>query len=368
VTRGRLAVVAVLVGALATAAVIFVSDSSGEQEQLRLRLQPIASGFGALTHAAAPRGETGRLYVVEQEGRIHVLVNGRRRAKPFLDIRSLVTSGGEQGLFSIAFHPNYQRNRRFYVQYTDRGGDTRVVEYRSNGTRALPDTRRQIFFSADPYANHNAGQLAFGPDGRLYFSMGDGGAGGDPENRAQDMSSLFGKLLAIDVNRRGASPQIVALGLRNPWRFSFDRATGDLYIGDVGQGAWEEIDFTPRRSQGLENYGWDVFEGRARFESKEPNSAGRLVSPIVVLPNPPNASVVGGFVYRGRALPSLRGRYFYGDVYSSQIWSLRVRGRRATNVRREPFRVSSPSSFGEDAAGELYVVTLEGRVYRLVGG
>jgi glucose/arabinose dehydrogenase len=366
VTRARLAALAALVGTLAAGAV-FISESNGEQQQLRLRLQPVASGFSALTHAAAPRNEPGRLYVVEQDGRIHVLVNGRRRATPFLDIRSLVTSGGEQGLFSIAFHPNYQRNRRFYVQYTGKNGETRVIEYRSNGVRALPGTRRQIFFSPDPYGNHNAGQLAFGPDGRLYFSMGDGGSGGDPENRAQNLSSLFGKLLAVNVDRRGARPQIVGYGLRNPWRFSFDRATGDLYIGDVGQNAWEEIDYTPRRSSGLENYGWDVFEGRAGHESKEPNSAGRLVFPIVVLPNPPNQSVIGGFVYRGRALASLRGRFFYGDAYSSQIWSLRVRGGRATSVRQEPFEVSGLSSFGEDAAGELYAVSLEGRVFKLVG-
>jgi glucose/arabinose dehydrogenase len=367
VTRGRLAALAASVGALTAAGVVFVSDSNGEQEQVGLRLRLVVSGLSDLTHVAAPRSERGRLYVVEQVGRIRVVVNGSLRATPFLDIRSLVTAGGEQGLFSIAFHPNYQRNRRFYVQYTDRGGNTRVVEYRSNGTRALPRTRRQIFFSPDPYGNHNGGQLAFGPDGRLYFSMGDGGAGGDPENRAQNLGSLFGKLLRIDVDRRGARPQIAAYGLRNPWRFSFDRATGDLYIGDVGQSAWEEIDFTPRRSPGLENYGWDVYEGRARFESKPPSEAGRLVFPIVVLPNPPNGSVVGGFVYRGRAMPSLRGRYFYADVYSNQIWSLRVRNGRATSVRREPLSITSPTSFGEDAAGELYVVTLEGQVYKLVG-
>jgi glucose/arabinose dehydrogenase len=366
VTRGRLAAVAVSVGALAAAAFALVPDSRGDERQLRLRVRPIASGFGALTHLAAPRNEPGRLYVVEQDGRIRVIVNGKIRAAPFLDIRSLVTSGGEQGLFSIAFHPNYQHNRRFYVQYTDRNGDTRVVEYRSNGTRALAGTRRQVFFSEDPYGNHNGGQLAFGPDGRLYFSMGDGGSGGDPENRAQDLRSLFGKLLRIDVNRRGARPEIVAYGLRNPWRFSFDRATGDLYIGDVGQNAWEEIDFTPRRSPGLENYGWDVYEGRAPYESKQPTSAGKLVFPIVVLPNPPNQSVIAGFVYRGRALASLRGRFFYGDAYSNHVWSLRVRGRRATSVRREPFDVAGLSSFGEDADGELYAVSLEGRVYKLV--
>jgi glucose/arabinose dehydrogenase len=336
----------------------------GGNERVSLRLVRVASGFDMPTHVAAPRSEPGRLYVVEQDGRIRVVERGRVRSQPFLDIRGLVLSGGEQGLFSIAFHPNYARNRKFYVQYTDRNGDTRIVEYRSNGRRALPATRRQIFFQDDPYSNHNGGQLVFGPGGYLYAGMGDGGSGGDPENRAQNLASLFGKLLRFNVNARSPRPVIVAYGLRNPWRFSFDRASGDLYIGDVGQSAWEEIDFVPRRNPGLENYGWDVYEGRARFESKAPNPAGRLVAPIVVLPNPPNGSVIGGFVYRGSAVRAARGRYFYGDYYSGQVWSLVVRAGRARGVRRE-FRVENLSSFGEDARGELYAVSHAGTVYRI---
>jgi glucose/arabinose dehydrogenase len=368
VTRARLAVVAVLVGALAAAGVVFVSASNGEAEQLQLRLQPIASGLKAPLALATPRNEPNRLYVAEQAGRIRVIANGRLRSAPFLDIRNLVTSGGEQGFLGLAFHPNYERNRRFYVQYTDRGGDTRVVEYRSNGQRALPGSRRQIFFSRDPYGNHNAGQLAFGPDGGLYFSMGDGGSGGDPENRAQDPRSLFGKLIRINVDRP-AQRKIVALGLRNPYRFSFDRATGDLYIGDVGQSDWEEIDYLPRaRLGGSTNFGWDVYEGRASFEQK-PLGPGRLVQPIVVLPNPPHASVIGGYVYRGAALPSLRGRYFYGDFYAGRVYSLRVRRGKATTVRTEPFTVDGLAAFGEDPKGELYAVSLSGgRVYKIVGG
>jgi glucose/arabinose dehydrogenase len=205
----------------------------------------------------------------------------------------------------------------------------------------------------------------FGPDGRLYVGMGDSGGGGDPDDNAQDLGSRFGKLLAINVDRRGAGWQTVGLGLRNPWRYSFDRRTGDLYIGDVGQNAWEEIDFTRRRSPGLENYGWDVYEGRARHEDKAPNPRGRLVFPIAVYPLGGHCAVVGGFVYRGAAVPAARGRYFYGDNCSGAVWSLRVVGGRARSVRQERFRLPGLSSFGEDSRGELYAVTLGGGLYRL---
>lgn len=325
-----------------------------------MSIRPVASGLDSPVHVAAPRNERNRLYVVEQPGRIRVLVNGRLRAQPFLDIRPLVRSGGEQGLLSVAFHPRYATNRRFYVNYTDRNGDTNVVEYRSNGNVALPRTARRLTFVRQPYSNHNGGQLAFGPDGRLYVGMGDGGAGGDPENRAQDMGALLGKLLSINVATKHV--RIEALGLRNPWRFSFDRATWDLWIGDVGQNAWEEIDFLPRRSPGVENYGWDAFEGRARFENK-PITTGRLIAPIAVYGRDGGCSVAGGFVYRGAAVPAAKGRYFYGDYCSGIVWSLK-RGARPL-VRREPFRVESLVSFGEDARGELYLVSLEGRIYRL---
>ncbi len=320
-------------------------------------------------HVTAPRNEPSRLYVVEQAGVIRVFVNGRLRAQPFLDIERLVQSGGEEGLLSVAFHPRYATNRRLYVYYTDLAGDIRVVEYRSDrsGTRALPGTRRQLFVVRHPYGNHNGGQLAFGPDGLLYAGTGDGGSAADPENRAQNLSSLLGKLLRIDPVRRGARPVIAAYGLRNPWRISFDRQTGDFWTGDVGQGAWEEIDFTPRSSPGLENYGWDVYEGRERFEDKPLSGNGRQVDPIHVYGRGDGYSVTGGFVYRGRAIPSLRGRYIFGDYGSGKVWSLRQSGGRATDVRREAITVPGLSSFGEDARGELYAVSLSGRLYRITG-
>jgi glucose/arabinose dehydrogenase len=323
------------------------------------RFVRVASGLESPVHVTTPRGETRRLFVVEQEGRIRIVQNGRVTGT-FLDIRSQVGCCGEQGLLSVAFHPRFARNGKYYVNYTDRRGDTRVVEYR--GRRRL----RQILFVDQPYANHNGGQNLFGPDGRLYVGMGDGGSGGDPENRAQNLGSRLGKLLAINVDRRAPRPQIAGYGLRNPWRFSFDRQTRDLYIGDVGQNAWEEIDFTPRRSPGLENYGWDVYEGRARYENKQPSGNGRLVFPVTVYPlSGGHCAVSGGFVYRGSAVPGARGRYFYGDNCSGTVWSLRIAGGRARDVRRESFNLSGLSSFGEDGRGELYAVTLNGRLWRL---
>jgi glucose/arabinose dehydrogenase len=330
-----------------------------------LSLERVASGLDAPLHLTAPRSEPDRLYVVEQDGRIRVLENGRLRGQPFLDIRDRVRAGGEQGLLSVAFHPKYASNRRFYVNYTDRDGDTRVVEFRSNGDRALTGTARELLFVDQPYANHNGGLVAFGPDGKLYVGMGDGGAGGDPENRSQNLGTMLGKLVRIDVDRRAAKPEIAALGLRNPWRFSWDRATRDLYIADVGQNAWEEVNYLRRGTRGLVNYGWDVYEGRSRYESKEP-SQGRLVFPIAVYRNgAEGCSVTGGFVYRGRSVPAARGRYFYGDFCSGIIWSLKVVRGKATGVRRERIRADQLASFGEDVRGELYVVSLGGTIYRL---
>ena len=338
------------------------------QAPLRLKLVRVASGLESPVHLTAPRSEPDRLYVVEQAGRIRVIVRGRLRPAPFLDIRDRVTSGGEQGMFAVAFDPNYARNRRLYVHYTDRNGNTRVVRYRSDGRRVLERSARRLLFVDQPYSNHNGGQLAFGPDGRLYLGLGDGGSGGDPENRAQSLSTRLGKILRLNVNRAGATWRIAGYGLRNPWRFSFDRATGDLYVGDVGQAAWEEVSFTPRGSVGLENYGWDVYEGRARYENKEPNPRGKLVFPIVVYPlggSRGHCSVVGGFAYRGGRMPTLRGRYFYGDYCSGSVWSLRVRDGNAVGVRREPFTVPLLTSFGESARGELFLVSHKGVVYRL---
>jgi glucose/arabinose dehydrogenase len=339
------------------------------QKRTAVQWRLVSSELTSPDHVAATKSQPNRLYVVEQGGAIRVLLRGKLLARPFLDISSIVKSGGEQGLLSVAFHPRFARNRLFYVDYTNLDGDTRVVEYRANrrGTRGLSSTARRLVAVAQPYANHNGGQVAFGPDGYLYVGMGDGGSGGDPENRAQNLGSKLGKLLRINVAKRGAVPEIVGYGLRNPWRFSFDRSTGDLYIGDVGQNRWEEIDFLPRRSPGLENYGWDVYEGTAQYETKAPNPAGHLVSPVYVYGHGPGCSVTGGFVYRGKKLPASSGHYVFGDYCSGQIWSLRVSGGKATDVHQEGQRLPQLSSFGEDARGELYAVTLDGRLYRLTG-
>jgi glucose/arabinose dehydrogenase len=329
-----------------------------------LRLVEVASGLDSPTHIVSAPGEPGRLYVVERPGRIRVLAGGRLVPEPFLDIVGDVTSGGEQGLLSVAFHPGYERNGRFYVNYTDRRGDTAVVEFRARAG-ASPARVRELLAVDQPYANHNGGQLVFGPDGLLYVGMGDGGSGGDPENRAQDLGSRLGKLLRLDVDRPGAEWELAAYGLRNPWRFSFDRATGDLYIADVGQGDWEEIDYLPAGARGLVNFGWDVLEGTHPFEDKEPTRRGRLVGPVLEYDHSLGCSVTGGHVYRGERLPAAAGRYFYGDYCTGTVWSFVLQDGRVTSQRRHPFEVAALSSFGEDGRGELLLVSLEGTIYRL---
>jgi glucose/arabinose dehydrogenase len=359
----RLLLVALVLVALASAVAL---SARGSSQRSSLRIVPVASGLQEPVNIAAPRNEKNNLYVVEKPGRIRVIVGGKLRSRPFLNITRLVLNGGEQGLLSVAFSPRYATNHRFYVDYTDRNGDARIVEYRSRGLLRSPVKVRQLFFQKDPYPNHNGGQLAFGPDGYLYTGTGDGGSGGDPENRAQNLKSKFGKLLRFNVKSRRPQPVIVGYGLRNPWRFSFDRATGDLYIGDVGQDSWEELDYTPRKSPGLENYGWRVFEGKSHYTNETPNSAGRLVFPYVVLPNPPNCAVIGGFVYRGAAVAAARGRYFFGDNCASRVRTVTPGG--GTQVRDEPFTVTGLSSFGEDARGELYLASVQsGNIYKLAG-
>jgi glucose/arabinose dehydrogenase len=359
----RLFLAAVLLAAFTAG--IALAAQSGSERAAALHLVLIAKVTEPV-HVSAPRSEPNNVYIVEKIGRIRVRVHGRLRARPFLDIHNQVTRGGEQGLLSVAFHPRFARNHLFYVNYTDTSGDTRVVEFRSRGLNRSPVRTRQLLFIDQPYDNHNGGQIAFGPDGRLYVGMGDGGSGGDPENRAQNLGSRLGKLLRLNVAARRPVPQIVGYGLRNPWRFSFDRKTGDLYIGDVGQDSWEEVDFTPKSSPGLENYGWRVWEGKAHYTNETPNATGHLVFPIIVSPNPPHCSVIGGFVYRGSAVPAARGRYFFGDNCANRIRSLGAPG--GTTARDEPMRVDGLSSFGEDARGELYLTSVQsGNVYKLAG-
>jgi glucose/arabinose dehydrogenase len=361
----RIALAALPLAALALAAAIALAARDGSEQKSQLRIVRVASGLTEPVDVTAPRNESNNVYVVEKVGRIRVIVRGRLRARPFLDIRSLVLDNGEQGFLGLAFSPKYAKDRHFYVDYTDRNGDARIVEYKSRGLSRRPTRLRQIFFQDDPYPNHNGGDLIFGPDGYLYTGTGDGGSGGDPENRAQNLRSTFGKLLKFNVGRKRPQPLIVGYGLRNPWRFSFDRQTGDLYLGDVGQDSWEELDYTKRGTSGLENYGWRVYEGKSRYTpSQSPNAAGHLVFPYIVLPNGPYCSVIGGFVYRGSAVPAAKGRYFFGDNCVNKIHSTLAGGN--DSYRTEPFTVDGLSTFGEDARGELYLASVQsGNVYRL---
>jgi len=325
------------------------------------RLTPVIRGLQSPVFVTQAPGEPRRFYVVEQEGRVRVVENGRVRATPFLDIRSRVVAGGEQGLLGLAFPKNYAKTRAFYVNYSARGSGATVIDrYVARGGRALAASRRLILTVAQPYANHNGGNLVFGPDGRLWVGLGDGGSGGDPENRAQDRTTLLGKLFRLDVTKPNPDPELVAVGLRNPWRYSFDRATGDLWIGDVGQGEIEEVNVLRRGTSGLVNFGWDVYEGRNRFEDKQ-LGPGRLIPPIAQYTHDEGISITGGYVYRGSAVPRLRGRYVYGDFGSGTIWSIPTRG---GTPRVEPVEVNGLVSFGEDLKGELYAVSHSGTVYR----
>jgi glucose/arabinose dehydrogenase len=346
----------------ALVALVSLGGASASAASPSFRSVVVGRGFDSPVLLTDAPGEPKALYVVEQPGRILRIIGGHRRV--FLDIRNEVDFGGERGLLGLAFSLGYRRDHRFFIAYTTTTQNL-VVGYRSSRGRAVASTRRLLFSAQDPYSNHNGGNLVFGPDRLLYTSIGDGGSGGDPEDRAQNMSSQFGKLLTLDTSKSNAQWSIAALGLRNPWRFTFDRATGDVYIGDVGQNAVEEIDFTPRSSRGLENYGWDLWEGSRRYEDT-PQGPGTLVSPVFEYGHEGgNCTVVGGYVYRGKARPALRGRYILGDYCSGVIWSLRVSGGEAKNVRREPFRISGLTSFGENAAGELYAVSGSGVLYRL---
>ncbi len=326
-----------------------------------------------------------RLFVVEQEGRIKVLVEGKALPAPFLDIVSSVSSGGERGLFSMAFSPDYATSGLAYVSYTDRTGDSRLDEYRvsSDPNRLEARSRRQILFVKQPFPNHNGGLILFDPSGMLIFGLGDGGSGGDPGNRAQNLSELLGKLVRIDprhpssgnaygipsdnpfIGRSGARPEIWAYGLRNPWRFAFDPATRDLYVGDVGQNRVEEIDYVPPAAQPGANFGWRKYEGDQLFTDDRIDES-RLVRPIHTLAlGGPACAVTGGHVYRGE-VKSLRGFYIYADFCEGKIKGFRVRGGAA--VEHTTFDlpvVSDLASFGEDSAGELYVASLGGSVFRV---
>ena len=351
---------------VALCALVVVTCASARSQTLRLVR---VAHFSAPVYATSAPGEPGNLYVVEQGGRIQVLSGGHIRATPFLDVSSKIVSGGEQGLLSVAFDPKYASNHRFFVDYTDRNGDTHVMQYRSNGRAAIASSAKQLLFVKDFASNHNGGQLQFGPDGRLYWGNGDGGGAGDPQHNGQSLARPFAKIMRLNVNVAQPRWTLVAYGLRNPWRFSFDRATGDLYIGDVGQGSWEEIDYLKRGTQTIANFGWNHFEGRHVYESSTSVlSRGVYHPPVAEYSHGSGCSVTGGYVYRGKQVPAAAGRYFYGDYCSGIVWSLKVSKGRAVGVRREPFSLKGLSSFGEDASGELYAMSVDsGDLFRLAG-
>jgi len=341
--------------------------------------------FSSPLYVTAPPNDRRRVFVVEQAGRIVVVRAGRQLPQPFLDIRSKVTAGGEQGLLSMAFAPDYAQTGRFYVYYTERSGQEAIWEYhRANDDRADPASARLVLRMADPEANHNGGLMIFGPDGLMYVGTGDGGGGDDQHGargNAQSLGSLLGKILRIDprqsggraytvpssnpfAGRSGARAEIYAYGLRNPWRFSFDRSTGDLAIADVGQDAVEEVDFVRKgRGRGA-NFGWRPWEGRSRnFDEPAPGA----IFPVITHTHSAGfCSITGGYVVRDRGVPGLYGRYVYGDFCESRIRAATLRaGHRATGKVLSLPKVDALSSFGEDASGRVYATSLNGPVYRL---
>jgi glucose/arabinose dehydrogenase len=344
-----------------------------------LRLTPVADGFRQPVFLDAPEGDP-RLFVLDRVGIAYVLGGGARSV--FLDLGDLVALGDERGLLGMAFHPSFATTGRFFVHYSDSEGDTVIAEYRVGGDpdRADPATARIVFTTPQPAGNHNGGMLAFGPDGYLYAALGDGGGGGDRYGNGQDTATPLGAILRLDVDgdppytipplnpfaSGGGAPEIWAWGLRNPWRFSFD---GDLiYIGDVGQDSWEEIDVADHRSGGP-NFGWPVMEGNHCFSSAG-CSAEAFVAPVVEYGHGEgNCSVTGGYVYRGPAVPDLQGAYFFGDYCSGTVWSFFLDGEGVYALRDWP-ELTSPglTSFGTDGAGELYLVTAAGTVFRVDQG
>ena len=366
---------AFLIGWLATDAVY------GQPSPI-VTLESIATGLDSPVAITDAGDAFGRLFITLRPGRVLIHDGNRLLPTPFLDIQPLVRCCGERGLLSVAFHPRYSSNGLFFVNYTDLQGDTVVARYHvsADRDRADPDTAKIILRIEQPFSNHNGGQLQFGPDGFLYIGTGDGGSGGDPGDRAQNPKVLLGKMLRIDVDSAlpyaippdnpfvkdlGVLDEIWATGLRNPWRFSFDRLTGDLIIADVGQNAVEEIDFQFADSTGGENYGWRLMEGSACFKPATACNDGSLVLPIIEYGQDEGCSVIGGYRYRGKSMPGLVGGYVFGDFCSGTIWIGIDTGERWQ--RFELLTTSlSISTFGEDEQGELYVADLGGVIYRIV--
>jgi glucose/arabinose dehydrogenase len=354
-----------LAAALVLAALLVVPVAVAHGQHHAVQLAPLATGLSGALYVTAPPGMPGTIYVVRQGGRIDAIVNGKVRAQPFADVTAKISSGGERGLLSLAFNPAYKRNHIVYLSFTDPKGDSRVVRYKTDGTKILPKTAKGLLYIKQPYPNHNGGQLQFGPDGKLYAGYGDGGSGGDPGNRAQNTATKLGKLLRLDVTKSKVAWQMVGIGLRNPWRFSFDRQTGDLWVGDVGQDTWEEVDVVKRGAvKPLLNFGWSVYEGLVKYKD-EALHAGTLVRPVYVYKHgDAGCSITGGYVYRGTGVPALQGRYVFGDFCSGDVWSGVLADGALSDLRTEG-KVAQLAGFGEDSSGELYAASLAGTVFKL---
>jgi glucose/arabinose dehydrogenase len=352
-------------------------SSALDLSKVKARLKQIANLDGALAMAVRP-GDSA-LYVAEQGGKVMAIRDGGVDPKPVLDVSGKIASGGERGLLGLTFSPDGQF---LYVDYTDHSGDTNIVEYRMSGNRADAGSARQVLLINQPFPNHNGGNVVFGPDGYLYIGMGDGGSQGDPMRNGQNLGVLLAKLLRINprplgakpyrippdnpfVDRAGARGEIWAYGLRNPWRFEFDRQTGDLWIADVGGSEKEEIDFQPADSKGGQNYGWNLMEGTVR---RSDNLQAGMTLPVSEYDTHSDGTcaIVGGFVYRGSAVSHLNGAYLYSDNCNGTIKAIVVRNGKVVQRGSLGISAQSVASFGQDASGELYVLTLGGPVYKIV--
>ena len=383
-------------------------------EEKNLSSVLIADGYKKPVFITSYPNNAKLLYIVEQAGLIKIINDGKKLSRPFFDINKRVVNpnrpGDERGLLGFAFHPNHTNNGKFYINYMDNDGNTIISEFSTNSElRANHKSERIILKLKQPYGNHNGGDIQFGPDGYLYISIGDGGKAGDPLNAGQDLSSLFGKIIRIDIEQKPygipkSNPffgqkdkreEIWAWGLRNVWRFSFDKQTGDKYLADVGQNKWEEVNFEPASSEGGLNYGWRIMEANHCYDPKENCPTEGLIKPIIEYPNDANhpafafriieelsfsetdvegCSVTGGYVYRGQKIKSMQGQYIFGDYCSGNIWTLRVVNGKAINFknRTEEINIGGGefttyiSSFGQDSDGEIYIIDYNGGIYKLI--
>ncbi|HSL05344.1 MAG TPA: PQQ-dependent sugar dehydrogenase [Nitrospiraceae bacterium] len=367
------------------------SDQGSQPQSNSLQLQPISTSLSSPVFMTAPATDTTRLFIVEQGGRIRIfdVIAGSLLATPFLNISGLISAGGERGLLGMAFDPQYNANGQFYVYYTNTAGNIVIARYLRNAADpnlADSSSATPLLTVAHPnFSNHNGGMLVFGPDACLYAGVGDGGGGGDPNNHGQNPFSLLGKLVRLNPNTGGpcsnvisnpfllgvGAPEIWSLGLRNPWRFSFDRQTGYLYIGDVGENAREEIDVGVAPNAGRQaNYGWRLMEGFLCFNPSSNCNPGGLTLPVLNYSHLNEAcAVTGGYVYRGSVLPAMQGTYFYADFCAGFVKSFRYQNGQPTDQREWPL-LSPPgkfvTSFGEDASGELYIMTQGGGLFKFI--